>query len=133
MTPFGIHTTFRGSFAEALAKVGEELRAEGFGILTEIDVTATLKKKLDVDFRRYAILGACHPPFAHRALQASLDVGLLLPCNVVVCEQDGGGTHVAAIDPLETVAGRGGPELAVLAGEVHDRLARVMARVGGQA
>jgi uncharacterized protein (DUF302 family) len=99
MIPFGIHTTFPGSFDEAIAKVTEELKVEGFGILTEIDVKATLKKKLDVDFRRYTILGACNPPFAHRALQASLEVGLLLPCNLVVYEQDGGGTHVAAIDP----------------------------------
>lgn len=133
MTPFGIHTTFRGSFDEAIAKVGEELKVQGFGILTEIDVKATLKKKMDVDFRRFTILGACNPPFALRALQASLDVGLLLPCNVVLWEQDGGGTHVAAIDPLETFAARGGPELGSLAREVHDRLARVIARVGGQA
>ena len=133
MTPFGLHTTFRGSFDDAIAKVGEELKVEGFGILTEIDVKATLKKKLDVDFRRYTILGACNPPFAHRALEASLGVGLLLPCNVVVYEEDGGSTHVAAIDPLETIAARGGEELASLAREVHDRLARVIARVGGQA
>jgi uncharacterized protein (DUF302 family) len=133
MTPLGIHTTFHGSFDEAIAKVGEELKAEGFGILTEIDLRATLKKKLDVDFRRYTILGACNPPFAHRALEASLDVGLMLPCNVIVYEEDGGGTHVAAIDPLETVAARGGPEIASVAREVHDRLTRVIARVGERA
>jgi len=133
MTPFGLHTRFRGSFDEAIAKVGEELKVEGFGILTEIDVKATLKKRLDVDFRRYTILGACNPPFAHRALQASLDVGLLLPCNFVVYEEDAGSAHVAAIDPLETIAARGGPEMASLAREVHDREARVIARVGERA
>ena len=85
---FGIQKTLDLGFDEALAKVPEALKAEGFGVLTEIDVQATLKKKLDVDFRRYRILGACNPPFAHQALQHSLDVGMLLPCNVIVYETD---------------------------------------------
>ena len=133
MKPFGIHTTVPGSFDDTITKVGEALKVEGFGILTEIDVQATLKKKLDVDFRRYKILGACNPPFAYQALQAALDVGLLLPCNVVVYEEDGGKTHVAAIDPLETIAMRGGSELETVAREVHDRLERVIASVGERA
>jgi uncharacterized protein (DUF302 family) len=133
MRPFGIHARFEGPFDEALAKVGEALKTEGFGVLTEIDVQATLKKKLDVDFRRYKILGACNPPFAHRALAESLDVGLLLPCNVVVYEQDDGATHVAAIDPLETIAAQGEPRLAEIAREVHDKLQRAIARVGEKA
>ena len=129
MRPFGFHASVPGSFDEAIAKVGDALKLEGFGVLTEIDVQATLKKKLDVDFRRYKILGACNPPFAHRALQTSLEVGLLLPCNVVVYEEDGGRIHVAAIDPMETMAGRGGPELEGVAREVHDKLRRVIERV----
>jgi uncharacterized protein (DUF302 family) len=130
MTPFGLHTRFEGPFEEALAKVTDALKAEGFGVLTEIDLQSTLKKKLDVDFRRYKILGACNPPFALRALQESLDVGLLLPCNVVIYEEDGGATHVAAIDPLETIAALGEPALKAVAREVHAKLERVIARVG---
>ena len=133
MKPFGIHTSVAGSFDEARAKVTEALKSEGFGVLTEIDVQATLKKKLDVDFRRYTILGACNPSFAHRALQTSLEVGLLLPCNVVVYEEDGGRVHVAAVDPLETIAAHGEPELQAVARDVHDKLNRVIARVGEEA
>lgn len=127
MRPIGMHVHFDGPFDEAIEKVTDALKAEGFGILTEIDVQATLKKKLDVDFRRYKILGACNPPFAHRALEASLDIGLLLPCNVSVYEEDGGTTHVAAIDPLETIASGAGPALQEIAREVHDRLQRAIA------
>jgi uncharacterized protein (DUF302 family) len=130
MRSFGMHSRFEGLFDEALAKVTDALKAEGFGVLTEIDLQSTLKKKLDVDFRRYKILGACNPPFAHRALQESLDVGLLLPCNIVVYEEDGGATHVAAIDPLEAIAAHGEPALQEIARGVHDKLARVIARVG---
>jgi uncharacterized protein (DUF302 family) len=128
--PFGIHTTAAGSFDETRTRVTEALKAEGFGVLTEIDVQATLKKKLDVDFRRYTILGACNPSFAHRALQTNLDVGLLLPCNVVLYEESGGRVHVAAVDPLETIAAQREPELQTVARDVHDRLNRVIARVG---
>jgi uncharacterized protein (DUF302 family) len=131
MTPLGIHTTFNGPFDEAIARVSEELSVEGFGILTEIDVKATPKKKLNVDFRRYKILGAYDPPFAYRALQASLNVGLLLPCNVVVYEDEATGrTNIAATDPLESAAGRGEGEVTSLVNEVHERLIRVIARVG---
>jgi len=130
MQPLGIHTTMDGSFDDARAKVAAALQREGFGVLTEIDVQATLKKKLDVDFRRYTILGACNPPFAHRALQTHLDVGLLLPCNVIVYEEDGGRVHVAAIDPLETIAARGEPELRAIASEVRAKLDRAIAGLG---
>ena len=98
----GIHTDLKLSFAEAVQKTREALQVEGFGVLTQIDVQATLKQKINVDFRRYAILGACNPALAHRALLANLNVGLLLPCNVVVYE-DGAGSVVAAVDPVETL------------------------------
>jgi uncharacterized protein (DUF302 family) len=126
VTAFGIGKTLDLAFDETLAKVPEALKAEGFGILTEIDVQATLKKKLDVDFRRYRILGACNPPFAHRALQRSLDVGLLLPCNVVVYETDDGKTVVSAVDPMQTMAAQGDPELRPLAEQVQQKLRRVI-------
>ena len=127
MAAFGIRKTLELGFDEALAKVPEALKAEGFGVLTEIDVQATLKKKLDVDFRRYRILGACNPPFAHRALQHSLDVGMLLPCNVIVYEADGGKTVVSAVDPLQTMAAHGDPAIRPVAAEVRQKLERVIA------
>jgi uncharacterized protein (DUF302 family) len=133
MQTFGIHARFDGTFDEGLSKVADALKSEGFGVLTEIDVQSTLKKKLGVDFRRYKILGACNPTFAHRALNESLDVGLLLPCNVVVYERDDGATHVAAIDPLETIAARDEPALKEIARDVHERLERAMSDVGGRA
>jgi uncharacterized protein (DUF302 family) len=86
-------------FDQAVEKVTEELKKEGFGVLTEIDVKATLKKKLDVDFRPYVILGACNPPIAHEALQAEPGIGLILPCNVVVAEDDAGGAVISVIKP----------------------------------
>jgi uncharacterized protein (DUF302 family) len=104
METLGIQAEYRGSYDDALAAVTEALKSEGFGVLTEIDVRETLKKKLGVDFRRYKILGACNPPFAHRALQAELDVGLLLPCNVIVYEADDGRIVVRAMDPMQTIA-----------------------------
>ena len=131
MTPLGIEARFKGTYDEALTRVPEALKSEGFGVLTEIDVRDTLKKKLGVDFRRYKILGACNPPFAHRALQADLDVGLLLPCNVVVYEADDGSVKVRAIDPMQTVASRGDALLAGIAEEVRAKLERAMKRVEG--
>jgi len=98
----------------------------GFGVLTEIDVQATLKKKLDVDFRRYRILGACNPPFAHKALQHSLDVGMLLPCNVIVYETDDGKTIVSAVDPMQTMAAQGDEALSPLAAAVQEKLQKVV-------
>jgi uncharacterized protein (DUF302 family) len=126
VTAFGIQKTLDLGFDETLAKVPEALKAEGFGVLTEIDVQATLKKKLDVDFRRYRILGACNPPFAHRALQHSLDIGMLLPCNVIVYETDEGKTVVSAVDPMQTMAAHGDAAIRPLAEEVRRKLQRVV-------
>jgi len=123
---FGIRRTLDLGFDETLAKLPEALKAEGFGILTEIDVQSTLKKKLDVDFRRYRILGACNPPFAHRALQHSLEVGMLLPCNVIVYETDDRKTVVSAVDPMQTMAAQGDPALRPLAEQVQQKLQRVV-------
>jgi uncharacterized protein (DUF302 family) len=123
---FGIQKTLDIGFDDALAKVPEALKAEGFGVLTEIDVKATLKKKIDVDFRRYRILGACNPPFAHKALEHSLDVGMLMPCNVIVYETDEGQTRVSAVDPMQTMAAQGDPEMRPLAEEVQQKLQRVI-------
>ncbi len=123
---FGIQRTVPVSFDDALTLVPEALQAEGFGILTEIDVTATLKKKLDVDFRRYRILGACNPPFAYKALSATLDVGLMMPCNVTVYEADDGQTVVTAIDPRRTLAAAGDLRLQPLADEVAAGLTRAL-------
>lgn len=114
------------SFDEAIARVTEELKKEGFGVLTEIDVRATLKKKLDVDFRDYKILGACNPPFAYEALKAEERVGLMLPCNVIVQVTPGGATEVAAVDPVASMAAVGNPALEPLGMEVAAKLKRVI-------
>jgi uncharacterized protein (DUF302 family) len=127
MTP-GIRKELAISYDDALARVPEALKTEGFGVLTEIDIAATLKKKLDVDFRRYKIFGACNPALAHKALGVMLEVGVMLPCNVIVYERDGGGATVVAIDPMQTMAVQD-PRLAEIAGEVHQRLARVVAQL----
>lgn len=124
-----ISRTVSHSFEQALRRVTEELGKEGFGVLTEIDVTATLKKKLGVDFRNYRILGACNPPFAYKALQAERMIGAMLPCNVIVQEAEGGKTEVAAIDPAASMQAVGNPALASIADEVRARLARVIQAV----
>jgi uncharacterized protein (DUF302 family) len=121
--------TLRATYDEALARVPEALASEGFGVLTEIDVQATLKQKLGVDFRRYKILGACNPPFAHEALQAELEVGLLMPCNVVVYEDDDRRAVVVAIDPTKTVAAAENARLVELAASVKDKLGRALERL----
>lgn len=95
--------TVSGTFEEVIEKVTKGLKEEGFGILTEIDVTATLKKKLDVDFKKYRILGACNPPFAHKALQAEDKIGTMLPCNVIVQEIEAGVIEVAAVNPMASM------------------------------
>lgn len=127
-TPIGLKRQLSTSYEEALGRLPEALKSEGFGVLTEVDVTATLKKKLDVDFRRYRILGACHPPSAHKALTANLDVGLTPPCNVVVYEGDDRRAVVMAIDPMRTMAA-GDPAVAEVARDVQQRLTRVLERM----
>ncbi|HTO89106.1 MAG TPA: DUF302 domain-containing protein [Thermoanaerobaculia bacterium] len=128
-TGLGIRKILAVGYAEALATVPAALQAEGFGVLTEIDVRETLKKKLDVDFRRYKILGTCNPPLAHRALQADREVGLMLPCNVIVYEGDDGRAVVVAVDPMRTVAARENPEIARVAEAVRAKLERVLDRL----
>ncbi|MEQ8329536.1 MAG: DUF302 domain-containing protein [Longimicrobiales bacterium] len=123
-----LKTTLPVSPDEADARVRAALADEGFGILTEIDVRATLKKKLDADFRPYRILGACNPALAHQALTRETDIGLLLPCNVVVYEGDEEGTSVVAIlDPEQQLAVSGRDDLDDLAGDVRQRMERVLA------
>ena len=112
-------------FAEAVDKVTEALQQQGFGILTEIDVKATMKKKLDVDFQPYVILGACNPPLAHRALTADLEIGLLMPCNVIVYEE-GSGSVVSIGDPSLMAQIAGGGELEEVAAEARSRLVAVL-------
>lgn len=124
---FGTRRELKAGYDETLAKIPDALKAEGFGILTEIDVKETLKKKIGVDFRRYKILGACNPPLAHQALSAETEIGLMLPCNVIVYETDEGRTVVSAIDPTSTIASVGNPKLTELAEQVRDKLARVIA------
>ena len=115
------------TYLDAIPRVKEALTTEGFGVLTEIDVKATLKKKIDVDFRPYIILGACNPGLAHLALKAEPGIGLLLPCNVVVSQEDDGTTMVSAIDPTKMFQIVGRPEVEPLAKEVRERLQRVLA------
>lgn len=119
------------SYQEAVEKTKAALKDEGFGVLCEIDVKKTMKEKLGVDFRPYVILGACNPPLAHQALEAELDLGLLLPCNVVVYEVDGG-SMVEAMDPEPVLGIVGNPKLAPIAREVRARMQRVVERVAGQ-
>jgi uncharacterized protein (DUF302 family) len=113
-------------FDDAVARVTEVLKQEGFGVLTEIDVRATMKKKLDVDFRNYRILGACNPPFALQALLAEDKIGTMLPCNVIVQEHAPGQVEVAAVDPVASMAAVDSPALGAIAGEVRARLQRAV-------
>lgn len=124
---YAISTTVDLPYDVAVERTREALGAEGFGVLTEIDVRATLKQKLDVDFRPYIILGACNPPLAHKALTAERDIGLLLPCNVIVYAADEPGRSVvAAMDPVEALALSGNNDIRPLAAEVRSRLERVL-------
>ena len=114
------------SFEEAVEKVSNELKKEGFGILTEIDVKDTLKKKLDVDFRKYKILGACNPPFAYQALQAEDKIGTMLPCNVIVQEISDGVVEIVAVDPVASMQAVVNPKLTEVARQIQIKLRRVI-------
>jgi len=120
--------TLQSSFDETIEKVTEALKEEGFGVLTEIDVKATLKKKLDVDYKPYRILGACNPPFAYKALQSEDKIGAMLPCNVIVIQQDNG-VEVAAIDPVSSMQSVQNSALGDVAGEVQNKLKNVIDRL----
>jgi uncharacterized protein (DUF302 family) len=127
---YGFWTRFSGGFDDAIERVTAELQKEGFGILTEIDVKATLKKKIDVDRRPYKILGACNPQLANRALQAVPDIGLLLPCNVVVRENDDGSVDVGFLDPgMMSTMVEG--DIEAIASDARARLERVSAALAG--
>lgn len=114
------------TFDEAIEKITEALKAEGFGILTEIDIKATLKKKLDVDFYNYTILGACNPPFAYKALLAEDKIGTMLPCNVIVQEKVAGKVEVSAVDPVASMHAIDNNELVDIAKEIRTRLQKVI-------
>lgn len=117
------------SFDKAISGVTEELKKEGFGILTDIDVTAVLKQKLNVDFKKYRILGACNPPFAYKALQAEDKIGTMLPCNVIVQEISDGKVEITAIDPLASMQAVENPALKEIASEISNKLKTVIGRV----
>jgi len=122
-----IEKTTNYSFDEAVEKVTEELKKEGFGILSEINIHEKLKEKLNVDFRKYRILGACNPPSAYKALQAENKIGTMLPCNVIVQELDNGKTEVAAVDPVASMMAVENPGLVGIAGEIKEKLERAIA------
>ena len=125
-TELGLTVRLDVPYEEAIALATAALKEQGFGVLTEIDVRATMKKKLDVDFQKYIILGACNPPLAYRALSAAPDVGLLLPCNVIVYEDEArGDTVVSIVDPLAMLGFMGVPELEPVAAEARTRLESV--------
>jgi len=114
------------SFEDAVNKVTDELKKEGFGVLTEIDVKETLKKKLDDDFRRYKILGACNPPFAYKALSVEENIGILLPCNVIVQEKENEKIQISVVNPMESMQAVKNPALEEIAAEVSSKLQKVL-------
>jgi uncharacterized protein (DUF302 family) len=126
-TGFGFGKQVDLDFDAAIDKVTADLQTEGFGVLSDIDVAAKMKEKLDKDMPRYRILGACNPALAYQAIGAVPDIGLLLPCNVLVREDDDGGVHVSFMDPKSVLSLVGDPEVEPLAGEVRSRLERVLA------
>lgn len=129
-TRYGLGTVVQAGYDRTVERTRAALAQERFGVLTEIDVAATLKKKFDVDFRPYVILGACNPPLAHRALAAERDIGLLLPYNVIVCANDTPGcTVVTATDPVETLQLTGNEAIRPIATDVRARLTRVLEQV----
>lgn len=128
MATIGIRRNVKGSFDEVLARVPEALKAQGFGVLTRIDVKQTLKEKIGAEFRRYQILGACNPHYAHRALTTEPSIGALLPCSVAVWEEDDGSVTVNAVDPMQTVAAAD-PRFEPIAAEVREALVKAVAAV----
>jgi len=129
MTGYGFSKTIDIPYEAAIEKVTAALKKEGFGVLTTIDVKETLKKKLGVDFRKYIILGACNPPFAYKTLQTEIEIGLLLPCNVIVYENDEGKSVVSAIDPTKMVSIVDNPALKEIAKEVSAKLRNAIENV----
>jgi uncharacterized protein (DUF302 family) len=125
-TAYGFSKKLDIPYEQAVKQAIAALKEEGFGVLTEIDVKATLKKKLDVDFRRYIILGACNPPFAYQALNEELEIGLLLPCNVIVYEADDGGTVVSALNPMAALGVVDNPGMKVIAEQVTEKVKRAV-------
>lgn len=125
-TGYGFDRSFDMPYEEAIERVTTALKSEGFGVLTEIDVKATLKEKVGVDFRRYVILGACNPALAHKALSAEREIGLLLPCNVIVYEGDDGRTQVSALNPMVALGLVDNPALETLAAQVTEKLQRAI-------
>ena len=123
---YGFTKTVNLTYEQTIEKVTEELKKEGFGILTEIDVKETLKKKLDVDFKPYKILGACNPPFAYKALQEEEQIGLMLPCNVIVYVDDEGKTVVAAVDPVASMQAVKNDKLDEVAETIQSKLKKVI-------
>jgi len=118
--------TIKGDFEQVLEKVTQELEKEGFGVLTEINVTETLKKKLDVNFRNYRILGACNAPYAHKALKAEDKIGTMLPCNVIVQEKEAGEIEVAAVNPIASMQAVDNGDLGEIAEEIKEKLEKVI-------
>jgi len=127
-TKYGLSLKTKLPYEEAVERIRAALKEQGFGVLTEIDVKKTLKEKIDVDFRRYVILGACNPPLAHKALEAELQLGLILPCNLIVYEE-GEGSVVAAFDPIAGMGMIGNPALDALAPEARSRIEKALTRV----
>lgn len=125
-TNYGFSKVVNLGYEEAIEKVTEELKKEGFGILTEIDVKETLKKKLDVDFKPYKILGACNPPFAHKALQSEEQIGLMLPCNVIVYVKEQNETIVTVIDPIASMQAVNNDKLGEVAETIQSKLKNVI-------
>lgn len=130
---YGIATTVPWNYDQAVERTTAALKEQGFGVLTEIDVQATMKKKLDVDFRRYVILGACNPPLAYRALSTEREVGLLLPCNVIVYENDDHTSTVSAMNPMAAMAVAGNAALAEIAATATAKLRAAVTHLDEQA
>jgi uncharacterized protein (DUF302 family) len=126
---YGIGKSVPLAYEQAIERTRDALQKEGFGILTEIDVKATLKQKLDVDFRKYVILGACNPSLAYQGFQADLDIGLLLPCNVIVYQEDATRSRVAILDPLVQLSIMGRKDVEPIANDARQRLERALATI----